>query len=177
MAQTPTTTAASVEELATRARALVPSLKQRARDAEQQRRISLESIDAIRSAGLLRAASPDRFGGCGVDCDAIFEIEAELGRGCGSTAWCYGVWGIHNWALGLFSEKAQAEYFDDPDVISSSSYYPTSAQVEPAPGGWQISGRWSFSSGCDAASWVTLGGMSPKGLLWFLVPSKDYAID
>src|SRR6266567_4647938 len=98
------------EELIRRAAALVPALKQRAAQAEEQRRISPETVDDIRSAGLLRLASPDRYGGCGLDFDTAAEIVAELGRGCGSTGWCYGVWAIHNWATGLFPEEAQEEY-------------------------------------------------------------------
>src|SRR5712692_813190 len=165
------------DELIGRAAALVPALRERAARAEEQRRISSETIAEIQSAGLLRLASPDPYGGFGLDCDTAFEVEAELGRGCGSTAWCYGVWAIHNWATGLFPEEAQEEYYADPDVLSSSSYYPTDAHVTPVEGGYQISGRWSFSSGCDAAGWVTLGGLGPAGLLWFLVPASDYRID
>jgi 3-hydroxy-9,10-secoandrosta-1,3,5(10)-triene-9,17-dione monooxygenase len=178
MAMTQQTQAAATrDDLIARAGALVPDLKRRAPATEQARRISDETIAAIRAAGLLRLASPDRFGGCGLDFDAIAEVEAELGRGCGSTAWCYGVWAIHNWATGLFPREAQEEYYADPDVISSSSYYATDSNVRKVDGGYRISGRWGFSSGCDAASWVTLGGVAPQGIVWFLVPSNDYRID
>jgi alkylation response protein AidB-like acyl-CoA dehydrogenase len=167
----------TVDALVARAAALAPELRSRAGLAEEQRRLPPETVAQIRSSGLLRAANPARYGGSGLDCDAIFEIEAELGRACGSTAWCYGVWAIHTWATGLFPERAQDEYYADPDVISSSSYYPTNAHVTPCDGGYRISGRWEFSSGCDAAAWVTIGGIGPAGMLWFLVPAGDYAID
>jgi len=170
-------TAPTREDFVARAAALVPELKRLAPATEEARQISKETVAAIRAAGLLRLASPDRYGGCGLDFDSATEVEAELGRGCGSTAWCYGVWSIHNWATGLFPQEAQEEYYADPDVISSSSYYATDSNVSPVDGGYRISGRWGFSSGCDAASWVTLGGVGPQGILWFLVPSTDYTID
>src|SRR5690348_1272517 len=113
------------DELIAAAEAMVPRIRARAAEAEERRRLPAETVRDIVDAGFLRMASPDRYGGCGLDCDAIFEIEAALGRGCGSTAWCYGVWAIHNWATGLFPERAQEEYYANPDVISSSSYYPT----------------------------------------------------
>jgi 3-hydroxy-9,10-secoandrosta-1,3,5(10)-triene-9,17-dione monooxygenase len=165
------------EEALSRASALLSDLRGRAQRAEDERHISAQTVAAIRGAGLLRLASPDAYGGCGLDFDTLAEIEAELGRACGSTAWCYGVWGIHNWATGLFPKEAQDEYYADPDVISSSSYYATDSDVRKVPGGYRITGRWGFSSGCDAASWVTLGGVAPQGIVWFLVPASDYRID
>src|SRR6266567_112090 len=126
MATTPRTqvTGSRAEELIGRAAEMVPALRARAGQAEAERRIPQETADQIVSAGLLRLANPDRYGGCGLDFDTIFEVEAELGRGCGSTAWCYAVWASHNWWLGLFPERAQEEYFSEPDVFSSSSLIP-----------------------------------------------------
>jgi 3-hydroxy-9,10-secoandrosta-1,3,5(10)-triene-9,17-dione monooxygenase len=40
-----------------------------------------------------------------------------------------------------------------------------------------VSGRWSFSSGCDAASWVMVAvGAAPGALRWLLIPRPDYSI-
>jgi len=166
----------SGEDAALRGAALVPALKERAFQAEARRSIPPETVDDIISSGLLRLANPDRYGGCGLDCDTIFEVAMELGRGCGSTAWAYSVWGIHNWVLGHFPEQAQEEYFADPDVISSTSYTPARAKVTPVDGGFRLSGQWDFSSGCDVARWVTVGGMGPESLLWFLVPASEVTI-
>jgi len=33
--------------------------------------------------------------------------------------------------------------------------------VERVDGGFRLSGRWSFSSGCDHCQWVFLGGVAP----------------
>jgi alkylation response protein AidB-like acyl-CoA dehydrogenase len=158
-----------------RAAAMVPTLRERASLAEAERRIPQETVDEIVASGLLRLAHPDRFGGCGLDFDALFEIEAQLGRGCGSTAWCYAVWASHNWWLGLFPEQAQAEYFSDRDVLSSSSLIPA-GRATPIDGGYRLSGRWDFASGCDVARWVTVGALVDGGMHWFLVPRPDYRI-
>lgn len=78
------------EDLVKKARELVPVLTQRATEAEQLRRIPDETVEDLRAAGLLRAATPPEFGGYeGADYDLSLEIAAELGRGCVSTAWCY----------------------------------------------------------------------------------------
>jgi 3-hydroxy-9,10-secoandrosta-1,3,5(10)-triene-9,17-dione monooxygenase len=65
----------------------------------------------------------------------------------------------------------------------SSSYAPT-GKVKQVEGGYQVSGRWSFSSGSDHATWVLLGGIVPPGkeggpadFRTFLIPASDYAIE
>jgi 3-hydroxy-9,10-secoandrosta-1,3,5(10)-triene-9,17-dione monooxygenase len=71
---------------------------------------------------------------------------------------------------------------DDPATRMSSSYAPTGKATE-AEGGYRLKGRWSFSSGCDHASWVLLGGIvtseqgQPTDFCTFLLPSTDYTID
>jgi 3-hydroxy-9,10-secoandrosta-1,3,5(10)-triene-9,17-dione monooxygenase len=50
-------------------------------------------------------------------------------------------------------------------------------------GGFRFTGRWSFSSGCDHASWVFLGGLvlgddgNPVDFRTFLLPLEDYKIE
>jgi 3-hydroxy-9,10-secoandrosta-1,3,5(10)-triene-9,17-dione monooxygenase len=71
----------------------------------------------------------------------------------------------------------------DPGTLISSSYAPT-GKVARAEGGYRISGRWSFSSGCDHCQWVFLGGFvppetegKPPEMRTFLLPRSDYTID
>ena len=140
------------EELVRRAADLVPALRERAGLAEELRQIPQETVRDFHATGILRAAQPTRFGGYDIDYPVVLDIAAELGRGCGSTAWCYGIWAAHNWAAGMFPEKAQEEYWaESVDVLSSTSLNPSRARVTSAKGGYQLSGRWDFSSGCDAA--------------------------
>jgi 3-hydroxy-9,10-secoandrosta-1,3,5(10)-triene-9,17-dione monooxygenase len=59
----------------------------------------------------------------------------------------------------LFDERAQQEMWDkDPTPMHSSSYNPT-GKAEKAAGGYKLSGRWSFSSGCDHCHGVMLGAI------------------
>ncbi len=165
------------EELIRRAASLVPGLRERAGLTEELRQIPQETVDDFHACGILRAAQPTRFGGYDIDYPVVLDIAAELGRGCGSAAWCYAIWAAHNWAAGMFPEEAQEEYWaESVDVLSSTSLNPTHAQVTSVNGGYQLSGRWDFSSGCDAAQWAILAGMGPNGLLWLLVPRHDYTI-
>ncbi len=165
-------------ELLERAARLVPVLREGAAETERRRQPLPENITALKEAQLIRATQPTRFGGLGLDFDLAPEVCAELGRGCGSTAWCYGIWASHNWLIGLFPEKAQEEYWaESPDTLSSTSFNPSRGQVAVAAGGYRISGQWDFSSGCDAATWALLIGNAPDGPTMFLLPRRDYAIE
>ena len=108
----------------------------------------------------------------------MLEVSAELGRGCGSTAWCYSIWGSHNWVAGMFCQQVQEEYWaDSVDTFSCTSLNPSHTKVTPVDGGFQLTGRWDFSSGCDASTWAILTGTGPDGPLVFLVPYPDFLIE
>jgi 3-hydroxy-9,10-secoandrosta-1,3,5(10)-triene-9,17-dione monooxygenase len=79
--------------------------------------------------------------------------------------------------IGHWPPAAQEEVFGGgPDVICSSSFAPGGAKAEPVDGGFRLSGRWEFSSGCDAAGWLMLGAPGPAGPMWVLVPRSDWEI-
>ncbi len=165
------------EELRRRASELAPVLKERASRTEQLRQIPPETVQDLVSSGLTRIGNPPRYGGLSVEYDASFDVGWELGRACGSTAWCFALWTTHNWWIGHFPERAQEEFFaNGPDTFASSGLNPAGGKAEPVAGGLRVSGRWSFSSGCDAASWMIAGVSSPKDYRWALIPRPDYEI-
>jgi 3-hydroxy-9,10-secoandrosta-1,3,5(10)-triene-9,17-dione monooxygenase len=160
-----------------RASRLVPVLKERAARAEQLRRIPTDSVQDLIASGLIRIGNPERYGGHGLEPDTAFDVGWELGRGCGSTGWCYSLWTIHNWWIGHFPEQVQDEFFaTGADTLMSSGLNPARGKAEPAPGGFRVSGRWSFSSGCDAASWAMVATAGADGLRWMLIPRPEYEI-
>ena len=165
------------EELVRRAIELVPMLRDRAAATETQRSLPQETIADFRAAELLRATTPERFGGLGFDYDITLDVALELGRGCGSAAWCYAVWADISWMLGMYPEKAQQEYWvDSADTLCASGFNPGGGNATPVDGGYLLSGHWDFASGCDAASWVLVGAMDGPVPLLILVPKSDFTI-
>src|SRR6266446_5574140 len=167
-----------------RVRALLPALRERAVQAERLRRLPDETFTEFQDAGLFRCLQPKRYGGYELDPGTLYQAVMEIGTVCGSTAWIRGVVGVHNWHLGLFAPEAQEDVWgNDTSIQLSTSLAPTGT-VERAPGGFRLSGRWSFSSGCDYCDWAALGGMAPAvesaappDARMFLVPRRDYTID
>ena len=172
-------------ELLSRAADLVPVLKERAGRTEELRRIPDETVGDLLATGLHGIGVPKRFGGLDVSYVVAMNIAAELGRGCPSTAWCYGLWAAHAWLVGYWPLQAQQEVFgENPDTLLSSSLNvgkpvlsgAGGAVCEPVKGGYRLSGRWEFSSGCDHAGWVMLGAPSIGERNWALVPRSDFEI-
>jgi 3-hydroxy-9,10-secoandrosta-1,3,5(10)-triene-9,17-dione monooxygenase len=165
---------------------LRPGIAERSERCERERRVSQETAKELVESGVLRALQPRRFGGHELEPIDFYEGMSRIGEVCASTAWVTGILSVHSWQLALFPLEAQeAVWRDDPTALISSSYAPT-GKIEPAPGGYRVSGRWSFSSGCQNASWVFLGGVVPNGpktwgglpdIRTFLLPAADYRIE
>src|SRR5262249_35880889 len=164
------------------ARQLSHAIRNRAAECESLRRLPEETFESYERSGLLRALQPRRWDGFELSPLAFFEAVAEIAAACPSSAWFLSVVGMHNWQLGLFPEQAQRDVWGrDTSVLISSSYAPT-GKVERVEGGFRLSGRWSFSSGCDNCQWVFLGGVAPSegplpDMRTYLLPRRDYAID
>ena len=165
------------KELLGRASELVPVLKERAHRTEELRRVPAETVEDLLSSGLYRIGVPKRFGGLDVDYGLALDVGVELGRGCASTSWCYSLWAAHAWLVGYWPWQAQEEVFGaSPDPLCSSSLSTGKSTITPVDGGYRLSGRWEFSSGCDSASWLMLGVSGIGERNWVLVPHSDYQI-
>jgi alkylation response protein AidB-like acyl-CoA dehydrogenase len=163
------------DELLARARAIVPTLRERAADCARSRRIVPETIAAFHQAGLFETLKPRRFGGHEVELVEFIRIAEEVSRACGSTGWVYSVLTSHAVWVATFPEEGQAEVWSDPRALACSAFMPT-AKAEPVEGGFRVSGRWPFASGCDHAKWALLGAMAGQTFWVTLIETKDLTV-
>jgi 3-hydroxy-9,10-secoandrosta-1,3,5(10)-triene-9,17-dione monooxygenase len=165
-----------------RARALVPTLRLRADQADAAREMLPETIDDLHRTGLLRFHQPRRWGGMELDFVALFDIPAEVARGCASTGWNVANLGVHHWMLALYDERAQEEVWSkNPDALIASGIAYPQGRGRAVDGGFVVSGLWNFSSGVDAADWNMLAVTVRDGdrvvdHRMCLVPRSDYEI-
>ena len=139
------------------AKRLAPAFAASAADDDQLRHLSDKTWRHLIDGGFVRALQPARWGGGEVHFVEFIDATAEISRASPSAGWVAGVIGVHPWQLALFPDAAQREMWgDDPTTMHSSSYNPT-GKAEMVPGGYRVSGRWSFSSGCDLCQAVNLG--------------------
>ena len=182
---TPTySSAPSPQELVERARAMIPTLKSRARQCVAQRDVPVETIREFHEAGFFRILQPRRWGGYEMSPNVFFDVQKALAEGCMSTGWMFGVVGCHPYELALFDDRAQREVWGtDGSTLASSSYQPV-GKVTRVEGGFRLSGQWGFSTGSIHCDWVLLGAVVPPlnegdpfDMRTFLLPRSDYRID
>jgi len=141
------------------AKRLTPELARRAAEDNGLRRLSDATWEMLLNGGFVRSLQPGRWGGGEGSLLEFADAIVELARVSPSVGWVAGVIGVHPWQLALFDEKAQHEMWGkDPATMHSSSYNPT-GEAEKVAGGYRLSGRWSFSSGCDHCHGVMLGAI------------------
>ena len=174
----------AAEDLVARAAALKPALRERQRETERNRRVSDETVAEMKAAGLYKVIQPARYGGYEYDLWTFARCAAEIGAGCGSTAWIYATAAQHQWQIGMYDDAAQAEVWSDTsEAISASSYSPGGMAVE-VDGGYRITGKWLYCSGVLNADWMILGARiskdadsEPHTQGYILVPKSDYSVE
>ncbi|WP_405488362.1 3-hydroxy-9,10-secoandrosta-1,3,5(10)-triene-9,17-dione monooxygenase oxygenase subunit [Nocardia sp. NBC_00511] len=172
------------QEVVERVEALLPTLRERAQQAEDLRQIPEESIKDLEAAGFFKLLQPKQWGGYAADPVVFYDTVRKIASACGSTGWVAGIIGVHNWHLALFDQRAQEEVWgENTDVRISSSYAPMGAGVvtEDATG-YTVNGSWAWSSGSGHADWVVVGGPvikngKPVDFGSFLIPRSEYQIN
>jgi 3-hydroxy-9,10-secoandrosta-1,3,5(10)-triene-9,17-dione monooxygenase len=170
------------DEAIRRARSIVPTLRERAQKCEEARGLLPENEKLLHETGLFRFHQPRSFGGMELPFLAVVDIVAELARGCPSTAWNVGNLGCHHWILGYYEPETQHELWDaNPDVLIASSIALAAGRGKRVDGGFQVSGKWPFSSGVDNSDWNMLAVTvyeNEKAMDWrlCLVPKSDYQV-
>lgn len=166
------------EQIIQRAHDLKPYLESCWEEANTFRQLPKETIARMQEAGLFKVLQPKRYGGYEMHPNVFYKVQMALAEACMSTAWVYGVVGVHNWQLALYNDDAQQEVWgSDNSTLISSSYMPK-AHVQKVQYGYIVNGEWSFSSGVDHCDWAFLGGVTPHDneFRTFLIPKRNFNI-
>ncbi|MEU6672457.1 acyl-CoA dehydrogenase family protein [Streptomyces sp. NPDC046727] len=140
-----------------RAAALVELLRRNAARTDQDRCVAPENIAALDGAGLFSLTVPQRLGGHQARIRTLVQVGAELGRGCGSTAWTTSLINISGWLIGLYPQRTQREVYAQDPGTRACAVLPPHGTGRTTDAGTVVSGRWSFASGCLHARWALLG--------------------
>lgn len=167
-----------------RARDLQPKLRERVGTTEEMRRLPPETEQDLHEAGLFRILQPKRVGGAELDYVALIDFADVVAQADASVAWNLVNLASHHWMLGMFDHRAQdAIWIKEPDALIASSFVFPAGRAKKVPGGYQLSGRWPFSSGVDSSTWNMLAGIvssedEADGVEYrvFLLPQADYTI-
>jgi alkylation response protein AidB-like acyl-CoA dehydrogenase len=141
--------------------ALLDDIRARRREFAQQQQLSPDVIDAFKAHGVYRSLVPRSLGGNEQSPREFCELVERIAQADGSAGWVASFGMGVTYLASLPPETLQKIYANTPDVVFAGGIFPP----QPAPqveGGYEVSGQWSFSSGCTGATVVGVG-ISPSG--------------
>jgi indole-3-acetate monooxygenase len=142
------------ETLLSAVRALEPLIRQHADEAESNLRLSTPVVRALVEASIFRMCTPLALGGLEVSPLTFYRIVEEIARLDGSTGWCVFIGGASPLVGTYLSEQAAEEMFGrDPSVVIGGAAAP-SGRAAVSEGGYVVSGRWPYASGCQHCAWL-----------------------
>jgi alkylation response protein AidB-like acyl-CoA dehydrogenase len=146
-------------ELVRRARDLLPLLRKNAAQADRDRRLPAENVEALRDAGLFHIMVPQRLGGFGAPASTHLAVSAALAEACPATSWVQNIVGGCTWVATLLPESGQNEIFKpNPRNLVAGVFTPaTQSYRKDVEGGLIVSGKWHYASGCWHGDWGLIG--------------------
>jgi alkylation response protein AidB-like acyl-CoA dehydrogenase len=185
-----------MDEWVARARALAPLVEQYRDEGEAQRRLPQPVVAAMREAGLFSLWMPRKLGGAEVSLETSIRVSEELARQDGSVGWNSMIAGNTSILWAYIPHEAAARCIGgDPNTVLAGTVggggdatAPGGGVAVPVPGGYRLTGRWAFASGCHQADWLVANGRiiendEPRktadgavGLFSFIVPISDCQI-
>ena len=137
------------------ARAMHPTLRAFAEQIEREQRFPPELVARLRDAGFYRLVTPRSLGGLQVDPVIYTGVVETLAEGCGSVGWNIANNNIIKLVtLGLPDEGVQEIHGQSPDFVVAGTAVAGGGQAVPVPGGYRVTGHWTFGTGCMEASWM-----------------------
>jgi alkylation response protein AidB-like acyl-CoA dehydrogenase len=138
------------------ARAVAPMAAELAAEAERARRLPEPLVRAMADAGVFRLLVPESVGGLEAHPAVLAAVVEELARGDGAAGWCAAINSTSGLLAGYLPEAAAREIYGRPDAVSGGVFAPKGRAVTE-DGGFRVSGRWPFASGCQHCDWL-MGG-------------------
>ena len=173
-----------VEAMLERIKRLIPELQPGCLAEEKAGRLSPETVSALDEIGVFRMSIPLEYGGLAFSTADQRRIYAAVGEIAGSTGWVSWVTTTHVRWIAMFSKQACDEVYGadwvGPRVSGVISGHGP-GRARRVEGGYMLTGKWPFCSGCRHTAWSILGAMaeSPDGtptVLLMLVPAQDLQV-
>jgi alkylation response protein AidB-like acyl-CoA dehydrogenase len=136
-----------------RARELGPQLDAAAEEIERRRELPEAIVDALVERGLFRLLLPRSHGGAELRPAAYVSVIEEVAKHDASVAWCLGqACGCTMTSAYLDPAVAREIFGGKRGIVAWGP--PGPAEARAVPGGYRLTGTWSFASGSHHATWL-----------------------
>src|SRR3954454_3096557 len=138
--------------------ALAPQVAAAGDEIERTRRLPPAVVEALADAGIFRMLVPRLVGGGEVDLATFAQVTQTIAQADGSAGWCVSQAAVSATIAGFLAPEVAREIFGDRRAIMAQGVAQR-PRATVVPGGFRVSGEWSFGSGCHHATW--LNAVSP----------------
>lgn len=149
---------ASGAECLARARQLIPVLRSEAAAIDEKYELTPRVLDVMHDAGMFRLLLPRVYGGFQLKPSEYVQCIEAIAEGDASAAWCMNQGSGCSMASAYVDPSVAREVWGGKRDVLAWGQGPGARAVR-APGGWRVTGRWTFVSGSRHATW--LGCMAP----------------
>lgn len=148
----------SSDQIVRNARTLAETLiaQPRGSEIEAARRLPTDIVDALRTAGVFRMNMPASWGGPEMTSMAQVEVIEALSRADASIGWCSFIWCDSGIYSGYLDDAVARQLYPRLDMPQSGWIYPAAPAVK-VDGGYRVTGRWIFGSGCNHCDVLAAG--------------------
>ena len=137
------------------AAALHPVLRDYRQQIEGEQCLPKRLVGELRAAGLYRMLIPRTLGGLQLDPLTYLRAVELLAEAVGSVGWNLANNSIGQLVtLGLPDDGVEEIYGQEADTVIAGTAVQGGGEAVPVEGGYRVSGRWRFGSGCQEASWM-----------------------
>jgi indole-3-acetate monooxygenase len=148
-------TGTAAESLLEATRAILPLVRAGGDQGERERRLPRHVADAMAEIGICRILAPRAIGGLQLDPLTYLDIIEALSHAEGSAGWCAQVYTASSHLSGFLAPEVGWELFGrNPKAIMSATLAAPYGRATVVDGGFRVSGRWPYGSGCDNADWL-----------------------
>src|SRR5438445_2508327 len=137
-------------------RAIAPRIRAAADRIEHDRRVPLELVRALTEAGVFRMCVPRTCGGSEVEPATMIGVLEAIAEADGSAGWSAMIGTTSGVAAAYLPADAAREIYGRADVVTGGVFAPQGRAVV-VDGGYRVTGRWPFASGCEHCAWL-MGG-------------------
>lgn len=136
------------------AQALGPMLVRAAEEIERRRELPAAIVDALVERGLFRLLLPRSLGGAELPPALYVPVVEQIARHDASVAWCIGQACGCTMTAAFLEPEAAREVFGGARSVVAWGPPDAASAARVVPGGYRLSGSWSFASGCHHSSWI-----------------------
>lgn len=160
-----------------RAKSIYPEIVANGDAIERERELPTHLANRLKELGIFHLLVPKSVGGEEMEFPEYLKVVRLISHADGSTGWCVNQGAVFATHAGRAQRTLAEEVWGDSHGVVGNGP-PSGASYTPSDGGYLVTGRWNFSSGCRHANWLAAvaGGKNREPTLLHFIPKQELSL-